>query len=129
MPSSPQSELESEAGIDGRAEDISEILTDERSRAIVQALVENEGELHISELVDEVIERERNGFDGGGDDLSVGWRSIPPWAFSLVSLGGITTVLGSHFEIGHFVVLSIEAWASVFFGLLVALHVYSTARS
>ncbi len=109
---------ESEHVAEAQTETLSEVLADERSRAIVEALAANDGELHVAELADEVVKREQ------GDDRSA-IEAVPPRVYTLVSGGGLVSIIGSYFEIGAFAALSVTAWIRVVFGLLLALSVYA----
>ncbi|WP_158237395.1 hypothetical protein [Halegenticoccus soli] len=57
-------------------------------------------ELGLSKLTDEVIKREQTGHQWGPADV------VPAWVYTLVSGGGVVSILGSYFSIGVFATLS-----------------------
>ncbi|WP_164974770.1 hypothetical protein [Halegenticoccus tardaugens] len=107
----------SECRSDAHEEMVSENISDERTRAIVAALKANGGELQLSELTDEVIKRERTSHQWAPTDV------VPAWVYTLVSGGGVVSILGSYLKIGVFATLSVSMWTGVTFGLLLTLSV------
>ncbi|WP_143423185.1 hypothetical protein [Halegenticoccus soli] len=104
---------------DTHADDLSEIMSDDRSRAVIEALAATDGELHVSELVEEILEREQVNTQQSADEV------VPVGVYTLVSGGGLVGIVGSYFEVDAFAFLSDVQWAALTFGLLLVLSVYS----
>ncbi|WP_129116716.1 hypothetical protein [Halegenticoccus tardaugens] len=111
---------ETEHDPDTHEDDLSEILSDDRSRAVIEALAANDGELHVSELVEEVLERQEDSSQRTADGV------VPVGVYTLVSGGGLGGIVGSYFELGAFAALSVVEWAIGVFGLLFVISVYAT---
>ncbi|WP_129116733.1 hypothetical protein [Halegenticoccus tardaugens] len=106
---------------DAQGETLSEILDDERSRAVIEALADADGELHLSELTEEVLERERehHGIDRPAKS------AVPWWVYTGVSGAGLISLIGSYVEVGPFTILSVTDWTGMTFGLLLPLAAYT----
>ncbi|WP_101296325.1 hypothetical protein [Halegenticoccus soli] len=110
------------------ADDADDVLSEfDPQRAIVEALRESGGELEVSELVDEVVRRER---DARPTPRTVekARAAVPDWVFCLVSLGGLVSVVGSYFGVLFFSLLSVLSWATLAFGTLALLQLVSLRR-
>ncbi|WP_101296033.1 hypothetical protein [Halegenticoccus soli] len=106
---------------DTQGETLSEILDDERSRAVISALADADGELHLSKLTEEVLEREKEHQRMDRPAESV----VPGWVYTFLSGAGLISVVGSYFEVGPFATLSVVHWTEVIFGLFLVLSCYS----